>query len=388
MILFHPENLIPAHNRSSYRILRAIMFAIFAASAAVFAYRTLFPTQPFSFSFRNPDTSENTLEDPVDGTGKTVRHGRIPVGGTVTTYAGTVGTFSNASVRIVLDTDSTVPKSGLKVAIRKSYRSFYYPEGEPLSTQPQKRVITAGGKPYLFSTDALYPFVSDRAALSWSPKERILAGTPELLSIFPPREEERVGFRPGTLVSDAQGVYAIDGDEKAHPIGNTEVFSALGFHWDDVIKADEEELGFHKRGRILLFDGAQPDGTLFRDTVSGSYSVVSDGRRLPISDRDSLERLLGVTTPIDASSDSLLTAASCELRRTPLSFLHPTYRCDIPLGPLSTFPGDSFSISLTSDETIHAADFSVTLETKPDRSNFSLFLARIRERFSATYGSR
>jgi hypothetical protein len=309
-------------------------------------------------------------------------------GETLRTFAGTVGSFSSARIRVVLEKDSDIPADGtIRVTLRKSYRSYFVPEGEPIRAVSKERGLSVNGVPYLFSTDKLYPFVSDRAAVSRFPKEKILAASEELLTIFPPQESP-TGFRTGSLLSDAQGVYAVGGDGKAHPIGSTEVFEALGFHWNDVIPVNEEELGFHKRGKIFLFDAAQPDGTVFHDTVRNVYSVIQDGRRLPIENGEYLDSALKVTTPIEVSANALSVNASCAPSRTPLSFLNPAYECEMPLDTLKSFSGGSFAIDIDTKDGLHAASLATTFSTKPDQGNLSLFLRQIRDRFSAAYGKR
>lgn len=388
MILFRPSTIVPERFRYRYRLLRVALIASFVVGAFVFAYRTLFPSQEFLFSFSNPETAKNTLEDPVGTDGTSFRKGRIPAKQTLHTFAGTVGSFSSARVRIVLEKDSAIPSDGsLRISLRKSYRSYFFPEGDPIRVIPKERGLSVNGAPYLFQTDRLYPFVSERAAASRFPEEKILAASEELLTIFPP-QESGAGFRTGALLSDAQGVYVVGSDTKAHPIGSTEVFETLGFHWNDVIPVSEEELGFHKRGKIFLFDAAQPDGTVFHDTVKKGYSIVQDGARLPIENREYLDSLLKVTTPIDVSSNSLSIAATCAPERTRFSFLNPAYVCDVTLDTLKSFSGGSFSIGLDSMNDLHVASLTTTFSTKPDRSNFSLFLRQIRDRFSAAYGKR
>lgn len=380
---------IPESLRNPYRVFRALLFIAFLSLSSIFAYRTLFPSQEFSFSFRNPDASGNSLEIPYVDDGTSVKNGHIPADTTFATYAGTIGVFSSARVTVTLENDSPLPENGaVHVSLRKSYRACFLPDGEPIRVPPKERALSVNGVPYLFSTDTLYPFISNQAALSRFPKEEILTASDEILSIFPP-EEIPVGFREGTLLSDAQGVYAIDGEGKARPIGSSDIFESLGFHWNDVILADEEELGFHKRGKILLQDGVQPDGTLFHDADTDTYRIVSDGRRHQILDKGYLGSLRAVTTPIETSGNALSTSVSCDLRRSRIPFIgRRTLVCDLPLGSLRDFAGGSVSLSVSTEKEIHLASLRTVLRTEPDRENLGLFLRQIRERFQTTYSKR
>ncbi|MEI7749579.1 MAG: hypothetical protein WCJ25_01090 [Candidatus Moraniibacteriota bacterium] len=389
MILFRPATIVPERFRTPYRIFRVLLFVSFLGAGTLFAYDTLFPSQSFSFSFINPDTEKNTLTDPLapDGT-DSMRKGRIPAEETLRTSAGTVGSFSSAHVELVLRKDSGIPKDGdVRITLRKSFRSFFLPQGDPITVASKDRGVTVNGVPYLFSADTLQPFLSDRAALSHFPKEKLVTANKELLAMFPPKDT-KIGFREGSLLSDTQGVYAVDGSGIAHPIGSTQIFESLGFHWNDVIPVNEEELGFQKRGKIMLFDAAQPDGTVFHDTVSGGYSVVRNGKRLPIENREALDALLSVTTPIEVSGNSLSITTTCTMKRDSFSFQYPTYSCDVPLDTLKALPGGSFEVALQSKEELHAISLQTTFQTKPDRGNLGLFMNQIRDRFSTAYGKK
>lgn len=387
MILFDPTPLLPKPLRRRYTALRVLLLAVFLGSAALFAYRVLFPSQEFVFSFENPDTSKNTLEDPVGSDGKPLRKGHLTDENSLHTYAGTVGSFSSVKIALMLERDSAVPDASVSVALRKSYRAFFSPEGDELLAMPKERGFIVGNSPYLFSGGKLFPFISDAAALSWFEKDKILPASEDLPKLFP-IQEEYAGFRPGSLLSDTEGVYVVGGDEKAHPIGSTSVFETLGFHWSDVVPVSEEELRLHARGKILLLDAAQPDGTLFFDRDTGRYFLMNDGAKHPIGNAEYLDSLRKVTTPIEVSGATSDTSVRCDLTRTFLSFwpFRHEYVCTIPLETLRELPGGSFEVTVDTPSDIHAATLFATFMTEPDRENFSLFLRQIRERFTAVYG--
>lgn len=386
MILFDPTPIIPKPLRRRFHILRVVLSAGFIGAGVSFGYGIIFPSQGFLFSFENPDTGKSTLEEPYSVNGKSLKKGHIGKDDTLRTYAGTIGSFSSVHIELTLERDSAEPEQGSVISLRKSYRSFFAPDGEPVSSVPKDRGFLVDKTPYFFSDGKLFPFLSDRAALSWFPKEKILPANDDLLKIFPP-EEDREGFRPGSLLSDAEGVYAIGGDGRAHPIGSTAIFESLGFDWDNVIAADSEEIRFHKRGKIFLFDAAQPDGTLFSDPTTKRSFIIADGKRRLIENREYLETLMSVTKPIATSEDALGKPTSCTLEKEAFAF-RPTYSCDIPVGTLRDFPGGSFEVSLSVPQAIHAATLAVTFETEPDRENISIFARQVRERFDAVYGNR
>lgn len=386
MILFNPTPLVPKPLRWRFFALRGLLLVTFFGLGGVFAYSAVFPSQYFLFSFENPDTAKNTFEEPAGKDGKSLKKGRIEGGNSLRTYAGTVGSFSSVHVSLVLEDDSPVPDEPLEVSLRRSYRAFFAPDGEPITTLPKERVFTIGNTAYLFTDEKLFPFISSRAALSHAPEEKMFPANEDLLRIFP-LQEDYAGFRTGSLLSDAEGVYAIGGDRKAHPIGSVAVFESLGFDWDGVIRADEEELGLHKRGKIFLFDAMQPDGTLFLDTDTGRYHLIENGLRRAVESKDYLASLLAVTTPIEASGEALGRSVSCSPVKRTFAF-RPTYECDIPIEALRDHPGGSFELTLDTDATIHAAELTATFEVKPSRENFSMFMSQVRDRFDAVYGGQ
>lgn len=384
MILFDPTPLVPRPLRWRFFVLRWLLVVTFFGVGGIFAYSAVFPSQHFLFSFENPDTAKNTFEEPIDTDGSSLKKGRIEAGNVLRTYAGTVGSFSSVRVSLVLEDDSPVPNTPPKVSLRRSYRAFFAPNGEPMTALPKERVFTIGNTAYLLADEKLSPFISPRAALSYAAPEKIPPAKEDLLKIFPP-QEEYVGFRPGSLLSDAEGVYAIGSDGKAHPIGSVAVFEALGFNWNNVIRVDEEELGLHKRGKIFLFDAIQPDGTLFLDTDTGRHSLMENGLKRTVENKEALDSLLAVTIPISASGKALETRASCTTVKRTFAW-RPTYECDIPIGALRNFPGGNFELTLDARTTIHAAELTATFEIKPSRENFSMFMEQVRDRFEAVYG--
>lgn len=386
MILFDPSPIVPKPLRGRFQLFRAVLLVFFFGAGALFGYRTIFPSQSFTFLFENPDTGKSTLEEPHSQDEKSLKKGRITKSDLLRTYAGTVGSFSSVHVELALERDSVKPSQEIEISLRKSYRSFFAPEGEPVSTLPKERGFLTDKAAYFFSDGKLFPFLSDRAALSWFPKEKILPASEDLFKLFPPQENPE-GFRPGTLLSDAEGVYAIGGDRKAHPIGNTAIFESLGFNWNNVVPVDEEELSFHKRGKIFLFDAAQPDGTLFSDPTTGRTFVVENRAKRSIENKDVLDQLTRISKPTIVSESALENPVSCGLVKRTLSF-RPTYACDIPIAALRNVPGGSFEIALSVPEAIHAAVLTATFKTEPDRENLSLFLRQVRERFDAVYGKR
>lgn len=380
MILFDPVDILPSEIRPRFRIFQFALFFLFLVIGTTAGFFLLFPSRTHSFDFRHPDSSKNTLETvlPDDISG-----GKIPADRILRSYAGTVGDFSSVRFEMTLEPDSDLPENA-EVTVRRSYRSFFLPDGEPANSHPEDRVLAIDGMPYLFSEETILPFISDAAALSWTPKEQVLPASDEILSVFPPNDGY-AGFRPGSLLSDAQGVYAVDSDG-LHPVGSVDVFEVLGFHWDDVIRVSEEELGVTERRKMLTEASGQPDGTLFHDRSENTYFLIEDGTRRAVTDTEYRDDLLVVTTPIEADGAALGKGVTCTAVLTFPSFRR-RYACEMPLDELTAFPGNSFEFSLAPEEDITPASIAVTFRTRPDRENLSLFLRKLKERFVTVYGA-
>ena len=382
MILFNPTPLVPKRQRGIYALLRVGMFAALLVIGLLAAKSLLFPSQDFAYSFKT-QTSKNTLPEPVLKSTEPIKQGHIPKDGTIVTYAGTYGDFNSLRVTVTLDKNSAVPDT-IPFSVVKSYRSFFAPVGDPITAAPKDRAFTAGGNVYDWDGTTLSPLLSDAATLSRFDRKSITPATSELLRVFPPTRNT-VGFRIGSLLSDTEGVFAVTSPSEIRPVGSTDVFLALGFDWNNVIPANEEELQFYKKGKIMLFDAEQPDGTLFRDRDNGNISVMDGGKRRPITDAAYASFLATKSTPIEVSGKALETPAACTLEKGWLTLFAVTYTCTVPLTALGTEPGGSYELSLTAPDNLHVASIGTTFETDFTHDNFSIAARKIRDRFLARY---
>lgn len=387
MILFRTSTLVPERFRTAYRMLRIVLVLIFLALSVSFARGVLFPPVPFSFSFSENDPDHNTLESPVSADGGGIRDGRIGPSDTLRTYAGTVGRFSSVRVRITLVPSSPIPPKGdLRLSIRKSYRSFFYPKADTMTGDRKEHGVIINGTPYLFSDDRLFPFISERAALSRFPHEDMIAANAELLTLFPP-QKTKAGFREGSILSDGREAYAIGSDGNAHRIRNADAFEAFGFRPESVLPVSEAELAFHPRGSDLSVADAQPDGTVFRQTDTGTVFLVDEGAVVPIGNDDYRNALLQVSAPIEIPTDPFSAGISCVPERSPLHRSAPLYECDLPLETLSGLSGGSFELSLSSSAGVSVDSIGAVFRTAPGRDTFDRFLTRLRTSLADRYGN-
>ncbi len=383
MILFNPTPLVPKRQRRTYTVLRVGMFAALLGIGLLAAKSLLFPSQDFAYSFKL-QTTKNTLPEPVlTTTDATIKQENIPKDSTIVTYAGTYGDFNSLRVTVTLGKNSAAPET-IPFSVRKSYRSFFVPVGDPITAASKDRAFTASSIIYDWDGTTLSPLLSDAATLSRFDRKSVTPATSELLRVFPPTQDT-VGFRIGSLLSDTEGVFAVTSASEIRPIGSTDVFRALGFDWKDVIPANEEELQFYKKGKIMLFDAEQPDGTLFHDRDNGTTFVMNGGKRRPITDPTYASFLATKSTPIEASGKALDTPAACTLVKEWFSLFTVTYTCTVPLTTLGTEPGGSYELSITAPDNLRLASIDTTFETDLTHDNFSIAARKIRDRFLSRY---
>lgn len=382
MILFHTDEFVPHRARIPFRVYQGFL----ALGIITFLYllfsALLFPTTRFSYSYEDPMTDTDSLETPKGLVGDVFDSGNVPAEETLRTYAGVFGDISFVSVTATLDRQTEMPKT-IPLTIRRSYRSFFFSEGDPVEAVPEARVLAIDGKPYLLSDEALRPLLGERAALSWTSADEVLPAKSDALDLFP-LNDTPVGFRPGTLVSDEAEIFAIDGKERIRPIETLPIFESLGFRAENVISVEHTELSAHSRGPTLSAADPQPEGTLLFDRSTGRHFIIESETRRNIESEKYLDILLHLTSPITVTSDAFHTPLFCEL--VPHPTFRDTYRCEVPTDVLAELPGNSYEFTLTPENDIRIRHLSVAFRQTPNQSNLAAFFRSAKASFLETYG--
>ena len=402
MSLLNPSFLAPIHippkRKSLYFSLRALLYIGFFSIVSIIGYSFLFPSQDFSFDFRNPDAAKNTLLDPRNDQGVPLRTGVIDEQSALTINSGALGVFSDATISVRLKKGSTLPEN-IPLTVQKGYREIFLPEGKPAEFPNWKNIhaltfegyrngglFRVEGNTYQLFDGKFYRFVSDNAVRSRSAESDIIEQTPEFLSSFP-IAEEWIGFRSGTLLSFADGVFVVYGESDIRPIGSAEIFQAIGYDWNDVIPASEEEISIYKRGRIILPGALHAPGTLFQIVETGSYFTIdSENYRRPIADPNLLQFLLKRTHAIPVSESSRDFSSDCSL--VPGILFSSEYSCDLSLLTLRDIPGNDYQFVLTPKNSVHIEGIDITLKRSPEKGNFRYTLSQIKARLLDRYSSR
>lgn len=160
----------------------------------------------------------------------------------------------------------------------------------------------------------------------------------------------------------------------------------MGYRFEDVITAHEEEIGIYTRGRILLYGASQAEGTVFHETDSDTYLIVSDRTLKPVTSPEYRRFLIERTTPIDVSLAARKKSFSCIPKRP---WYQKTFTCEIPQNELESTFGSAFHLALKNNSTDTPIDIdtlTVSLITDRTHNNFLIFLSQIKSRILNRFG--
>jgi len=346
--------------------------------------RALFPTIVQGFDFRNPGSSRNNIADPRSDTGEQRTNGKIAENQSMIADTSVAGDFSRIDASIDLEKNSLIPQN-LKLSLRRSYRSFLYPTNGAAEGFPAETIFHVESTYYALRNDVLYPFVSEKAFASRYPLSGQFAvpATPGILNRYPV-SDSWIGFRIGSLISNASGVFVVVSENDVRPIGSADVFLQSGYDFNDVIPANEEELGIYKRGKIFLLGDAHPDGTIFWDRDSNRYFIVERGTKRPLEDAYG-RFLLSSTHAITASSSASEETVECILQQQ--GFFGKSLGCTTPLDDLRNNPGNDYELLLRNPSTdIDINALNISFVTDKNKQNMLTLLSQIKQRILSRLG--
>lgn len=373
---------LEANWQKRYIFLRIGLYIVIILFTIFFALRVLFPTITQSFNFRSPHSSKNTLIAPRGNENISRSNGKIEQNGTLIADTTVVGDFSLVTPIAILEKNSPTPET-LSFSLRRSYQSFLYPTGEAVNDFPKEILYHINNTYYALRNGSLFPFVSDQAYFSRYPSTSALPGDASLLQSYPV-SEEWLGFRVGSLLSNATGVFIVVSETEVRPVGSAEIFLALGYNFADVIPVSEEELGVYKRGRIMLLGDAHPDGTILIDQDTETDYLVDQGTKRPLLPGTYRDFLLRTHHPIIVSSKNSRQTVDCTM--TPNLF-GSTLSCETPIIALIPGFGNDFELRIISPEkNIDINTLSLSFETAKNTKNMMTLLSQIKQRFLSRFG--
>jgi hypothetical protein len=424
-----------------YRLFRVLVYLFFLTGVLIFFIKLFFPSENFSFDFRSPNATKNTLTDPrVDE--NPANRGAVDAGKKLlfdTGFRGDSQNYFEAVLKIVPEKGSQLPDGTAQV--RKSFRAFLYPAGNPagfkdgdLISSQENYFIVSEGKLRRFSslkiirelgyqegafskaqgTDLSYnesgedinnftypsgalfkigeiyyqlegkvlrPFISEKAYLSRYSINQAIVKEEKFFENFE-LSKNYIGFAEGTLLSFDITAYVIEGDT-IRPVPNPETFLAMGYSWDDLVAADADEIGIYEKGELFRVSSLHPDGTIFFAEDSGKYYLIADHQKREIKSPAILESYLR-KNPIKTEENPLTAGKKCEFKE--LFGFGQNSSCQIDISDITNFPGNNFQYELSFNSPVQLETLEVEYRKKIGVKNIVETLVGIKNRLLIQYG--
>lgn len=307
-----------------YRIARFFVYLIFAMGFIFAAYLVLFPSANFSFSFLNPDSAKNTIVEPRNENGNLIKNGKVKKEADFIFDTNPLGNFSEAEIEITLEKESEKIEEGI-ISTRKSFRSFFYPEGEEIN------------------------------------------------------DLNNVSF--AKLLSTKESVYLASGS-KIWPIADSVTFESMRWSWNDVIPSNSEEIGSYEKQKLFTLKSPHPDGTVFSDKETGEYYLIENGEKRLVKNQANLISLLK-TNPVIAEEKGLTVISSCKIESS-WKFLRK-YKCLVPIREMQNFLGNDYEFRANFGQDVDIRNLKVTFKKSFDFENLKSSIATLKNRFKANY---
>lgn len=432
--------LSPAAQKT-YLALRILTYLLFAAVAAYIFFILFFPIRNFYFSFRTAGALKNTILSPRDKNNNPLEKGLFKKENGLLFDTPLDGDYAKIDVTFFLEKNSPSAHNGT-VSVRKSFQSFFYPEGKPLDFKEGCLVknngnyyIVSGGKFRKFSStellramnynpnafaeitnedlllnemgdeiiisskypnstlfkiendyyqiagNTLYKFVSEKAFLTKYDTSQTIEKEENFLKDFT-LAENFFGFADGTLLSYGQSAYVVNKGEIL-PIAFEYDFRSMGYDWKDVIAANAEEIGVYKKGTLFTLNSPHPDGTIFSDPETKKYFYLQGGQKRELRGSNIQKSYLR-RTPILAQATAMEIKKDCQLEKK-FSF-SKKYSCEIPIKDMQSFFGNDYQFELAAGDEIQIKEIKITFEQNTTWSNLRLAAADIKSKILLHYG--
>ena len=381
--MFEAPLPIPPVVTTAYTRLRILLWIGIILGGSAFILSMLFPTITQSLDFDNPGASRNTIVDPRASDNTPLTTGKVSVGAPLIANTSLLGDFSSVTLRFTLEDDSFLPKQ-VTATLRRAFRATLLPLGEPITLVQPETIVRSEDTYYVFENNTLFPFISEAAYRSrFDTNQPVVDVDVNFISRFPVSQTP-IGFRVGSLVAFADGVFVVTSNTEIRPVGSAEIFLALGYRFEDVKQASEEELSIYERGRIILLNTPHADGTLFRDTSTNEVFMIEGGKRRVIADESYRTFLEGEQLPIATQREDYDENVRCN----PEATLFPrTYRCEAMLENFRDNLGFDYELKLeSSDQDFEIETLTTTFNTHITLDNASTLLAKVKQRILARFG--
>ncbi|MFZ2976098.1 MAG: hypothetical protein WA055_05735 [Candidatus Moraniibacteriota bacterium] len=261
----------------------------------------------------------------------------------------------------------------------------YMEKGEEITeteNYPDNSLFLIDGTYFELLTGVLRPFVSERAFLSYCEKNQALLKDNNFLKKYSVDQDHPIGFSNGTLLSFDIGVFLVE-EGKVVPFNNPETFLALGYNWDDIIPANEEEIGLYQRDKVFSISRPHPSGTIFQDQDSGKYYLILGKEKKEIRG-ENIQRIYLKRKPVLANEKSLDFNISCKLEKKlwPLN----SYGCQMPTATLEKITGKDYQFKLATDSSVDISKVNIIFSREINWLNMRDIFSDIKQRLLGSYG--
>lgn len=427
-----------------YFFSRIFIFIVFLIVGAFVAHKILFPEKSLTFSFKNTASSKNSINEMRMSNGNLYENGKISSEEDLIFNATAPGTFSKVDINFSLK-DAPTESLDVKVEIKKSYTSFFYPIGEDLgfkngtllknnqnlfiisdekikkfsspdlaykmgfkkeafldiasddlkyNQQDSAPIISENAYPsgsifrisdiyYQLFGSTLKQFVSENAYLTQYTIEQAIEKEPSFLNNFS-LSEDLIGFNDGTLIAAGESAY-IASDGFVHPIDNPATFEGMGYVWSDILQANSEEIGIYQKAKLFTIRGSHPSGTIFKTTDSNEYFYVQNKTKREIKS-DAILKTYLKSNPVLIENKSLETKNLCAIKKTSLFF--QSYGCETSLNDIKNFKGNSYLFSINFKKPTELVSLDVDFNQDINWNNLKSSLLSLQNNIKRNYISQ
>lgn len=228
-------------NNKIYLTLNLLALFIFLIFLIFISYKIIFPSQYFTYSFKNTNSLKNTISDIKEAPNE------------LEFFSSTPFNFSDIIITVKTKNEPISIFNIPKIRIKKSYKSFFYPESNSLE------------------------------------------------NLSPDQEN--------ILSSIDNSVYIV-GQNKKTPVDSTETFEALGYDWKNVSE-NKNDLGGFEKQKLADMNYAHPNGTVFETIENNEFYFIENNTKRKIEEINP-----PVKNPIRVSDQSLKLQKSCTLMKS------------------------------------------------------------------------
>lgn len=307
------------------KIARFFVYFIFVLGIFWGMYLILFPSANFVFSFKNPNSSKNTVVDPRIENGEFARSGKVENEKKLVFDTNPLGDFSEVEIEFYLDSKSLEADNG-EISVRRSFRSFFYPDGEKI--------------------------------------------------------ENSEGIDFPRLLSANNSVF-IASQEKIWPIADATIFTSMGWDWNDILISNSEEIANYEKQKLFTLKSPHPDGTIFSDKETGKYYLIENGKKREIENEENFASAFKMN-PVIAQNKGLETKKQCQLEKS-LSF-GKKYKCVISIEEMRKLVGNDFQFEANFGNSVKINEISVTFKKSFNMENLNSSISLLKSRIKANYG--